>query len=154
MQSVNSSAASSAATSSWLGQWRPNKHLLEGWGHHPNSNRGGLPRSRSQCKQPCFSASLQGDWEWFHTRMEEPGEGRRSEVLSKIFLLSKVKAESESFVKSSILLIVYVDFCQCLRRPWGRKYSPKWINIEISSLLLQLKTINEHHIIRLSLDAV
>jgi len=30
--------------------------------------------------------------------MEEPGEGRRSEVLSKIFLLSKVKAESESFI--------------------------------------------------------
>ena len=34
-----------------------------------------------------------------------------------------------------------MDFCQCLRRPWGRKYSQKWINIEISSLLLQLKTI-------------
>jgi len=30
--------------------------------------------------------------------MEEPWEGRRSEVLSKTFLLSKVKAESENFV--------------------------------------------------------
>jgi len=39
----------------------PNKHLLEGWGHYPNTIRGGLPRSRSPCKQPCFSASLQGD---------------------------------------------------------------------------------------------
>ena len=38
LQSVHWSAVSSAATSSWLGQWRPNKHLLEGWGHHPTTN--------------------------------------------------------------------------------------------------------------------
>ena len=30
--------------------------------------------------------------------------------------------ESESFVKSLILLVVYWVFCQCLIRPWGRKY--------------------------------
>ena len=109
-----------------------NEHLLEGWVTIKILTEKVFPAQDRH-------ASLQEDWEWFYTRMEEPGEERRGEVLSKIFLLSKVKAESESFVKSSILLIVYGDFCQCLRRPWGRKYSQKWINIEISSLLLQLE---------------
>ena len=74
--------------------------------------------------------------------MEEPGEGRRSEVLSKIFLLSKVKAESESFVKSSILLIVYGDFCQCLRAKVLAKMNKYW---DSKPFIAVRRQFNEHH---------
>ena len=107
--------------------------------------------------------------------MEEPGGGRRREIFSTSLLtfihLLLVSAcapwiggqmmgctsfrpsggaekirESESFVRSLILLIIFLGFCQCLIRPRGPKYSrnKQMLNVKISSLLLQLKPINKH----------
>ena len=67
-------------------RWPPmtsnqNEHLLEGWVTIKILTEKVFPAQDRH-------ASLQEDWEWFYTRMEEPGEERRGEVLSKIFLLS------------------------------------------------------------------